>query len=236
MRIGVTDCFNEDKYQQYVDWTHATDAGVEIVRLAWTEQNADAVGSLDGLVLTGGGDVHPRFSGMDGSLDGLAGVDERRDEFELDVIDRALTAERPVLGVCRGMQIMNVALGGTLVRDLEAAGYRNHRSVPEQKTEHGISVIPHTLLQTLAGVPVVRVNSSHHQAVDELGRGLMRAAVSEEGVTEAAEWALKDRMPFLLLVQWHPERTPDHPLSRNIVSLFLREVQMTHEQHTDTTY
>ncbi len=236
MRIGVTDCSNEDKYQQYVDWLRAAEPGVEIVKLAWTGQNADIAGTLDGLVLTGGGDVHPRLYGADGTLEGLGGVDERRDEFELDLIDRVLTTERPILGVCRGMQIMNVALGGTLVRDLEAAGYRNHRSTAEQKTEHGISVVPHTLLHVLAGSSAVRVNSSHHQAVEELGRGLIRAAVSEEGVTEAAEWALKDRMPFLLLVQWHPERTMDHPLSQKIVTLFLREVQITHEQQSDTTH
>ncbi len=236
MRIGITECFKEDSFGKYIVWVHAVDPGVELVRLSWTEKNAGRMSELDGLLLTGGGDVHPRFYQADASADGLSGVDDRRDEFEFDVIERALQAGKPVLGVCRGMQVMNVYLGGTLVRDLESAGYRNHRSTPGQQMIHSISIVPHSMLHALAGATTADVVSSHHQAVDEPGRGLVRTAVSDDGVAEAAEWAMKDGAPFLLLVQWHPERSPEHPLSGTIARQFLREVRITHEQYANTKH
>jgi len=230
VRIGITDCFKEDKFQKYVEWIHGVDPSVEPVRLSWNLKNAERVDELDGVVFTGGGDVHPKYYAGNGSLEGLGGVDERRDEFEFAVTDRALESDRPILGVCRGMQMVNVYLGGTLVRDLVSAGYGDHTSAADRITQHALSVTPRMLLHALTGADAVQVNSYHHQAVEELGHGLVRAAVSPDGVAEAAEWALKDRMPFLLLVQWHPERSPETELSMKLMLMFLREVQMTHER------
>jgi putative glutamine amidotransferase len=224
MKIGITDTLSGDKFEQYVAWIRSAQDDAEIVRLSHVEENAAVAGSLDGLVLSGGGDIHPRWHNRADLLPLTNGVDERRDEFEFDVIDRALDADRPILGVCRGMQVMNVALGGSLITDLATDGYREHRGPGPSPMTHPLAIVPHTMVHALAGAAEATVNSFHHQAADALGSGLIRSAVSADGVTEAAEWAMKDSMPFLLLVQWHPERAAAEPLSQNIVKLFLREV------------
>jgi putative glutamine amidotransferase len=224
VRIGITDTLNGDKYPQYVAWVRGAQPDAEIVQLSHAAANAAEVEALDGIVLTGGGDIHPKFYDRPDHLPLVKGVDESRDAFELDVISRALTADLPILGVCRGMQVMNVALGGTIVPDLPTDGYKEHRGAEGTTLTHPLEVVPHTLVHMLAGAARATVNSFHHQAVDALGRGLIRAGLSPDGVTEAAEWAIKDNMPFLLLVQWHPERAPGDALSKNIISMFVREV------------
>jgi putative glutamine amidotransferase len=130
------------------------------------------------------------------------------------------------------MQVMNVALGGTLVVDLPTDGFMEHRSRTAEPLSHPLAVVPHTLLHALAGTTGANVNSFHHQAVDVLGQGLVRSAISSDGVTEAAEWAIKDGMSFLLLVQWHPERAPGDALSQNIMKMFLREVRIVHSDYS----
>jgi putative glutamine amidotransferase len=125
--------------------------------------------------------------------------------------------------------LKNVALGGTLIPDLLSLGFNDHTQRNSQENRHAMRVVPHTMLDVLTGRSEQAVNSIHHQAIDQLGRGLMVSAVSPDGVIEAAEWALKDRMPFLLLVQWHPERMKDfdNPYVRNIAEYFLHEVRQS---------
>jgi len=225
MRIGITDCFKEDNYQAYVDWITGSSRQAEVVKLSYVQNTPPPVAALDGLVLTGGGDVHPKHYGMEKQLGQMENVNEQRDEFEFDVIEAALDAEIPVFGICRGMQVMNVFLGGTLIADLETEGYDRHTASQTTATEHRISIHPYSLLGEIAANSEVSVNSYHHQAVGHLGRGLMAAATSSDGVIEAAEWALKERMPFLMLVQWHPERSRQDAFSKALAAVFLREVE-----------
>ena len=225
--LGVTDIpGREDKFSTYLEWLHRADPALRIVRLSQETRNARAVSEVDGLVLTGGGDVDPDLYGKPELRMSARGVDRRRDDFELETIEMALEAEIPILGICRGMQVMNVCLGGTLIHDLPSEGYEAHTNTDGQTQEHLIRPLPHSMLHALLGSGEVIVNSSHHQAVDDLGRGLMGSARSGDGVIEAAEWAMKEGMPYLLLVQWHPERMKDfkHPGSGNVVYSFLREV------------
>ena len=232
MKVGITDTLNEDKFDAYVRWMAGVDGGCDVIRLSHREGTGSLVEDLDGLLLSGGGDVHPGRFGREDALALCSGVDEGRDGFELDVIERALKAELPLLGVCRGMQVMNVALGGSLVPDLETDGFKVHKSPAPESLVHPLAVVPHSLVHALAGTVETEVNSFHHQAVNDLGRGLVRAAMSPDGVTEAAEWAIKDGMSFLLLVQWHPERAPGDALSQNIMKLFLREVHHYESDHS----
>ncbi|MBI3004648.1 MAG: gamma-glutamyl-gamma-aminobutyrate hydrolase family protein [Ignavibacteriales bacterium] len=225
MRIGITDCLKEDKYNLYVRWITNIEPEVEIAKLSQREKNVVDVSELDGLLLTGGGDVHPRFYGMEKHLSKTEGVDEARDAFELEIIDKALDNDIPVFGICRGMQLMNVYLGGELILDLESEGFEKHRSVKDAENVHSLTIHPHSLLREITSSAEIMVNSSHHQSVKKLGRGLMATALSPDGVTEAAEWTLKEGMPFLTLVQWHPERMIDDSVSKNLASMFLREVQ-----------
>lgn len=171
---------------------------------------AKAARSLDGLLLTGGGDVHPRFYGAEpGDL--LREVDEVRDAAELALVRWAAEAGRPLLAICRGLQVVNVALGGTLYQDLPSERPSEVRhddtEVAPGRLAHDLRLAPQgPLAAWFPGPP--RVNSYHHQAVRDLAEGLRPLAWAPDAVLEALD--LPDH-PFLLGVQWHPERLPDRP-------------------------
>jgi putative glutamine amidotransferase len=229
MRVGITDTLKEDKFERYVRWIRSAGDCIEIEKLSCKLNNAEDIEKLDGLFLSGGG------YGKGNQLDKTNGIDEERDEFEFAVIERALDAEMPILGICRGMQVMNVYLGGSLVIDLVSEGFHDHTSPSTSRaTKHEVAVIPHSLLHALTGAMETKVNSFHHQSIHQLGKGLMCSAISPDNVVESAEWMMKDNMPFLMLVQWHPERMMNTFLSQKLASLFLREVQYT--QSTKKNY
>jgi putative glutamine amidotransferase len=233
VRIGVADTLSPaHKLERYLEWLRRRDPAVEFVVLSYQLGNASEIGKVDGLLMTGGGDIHPAYYGMDVELDRVEGVDERRDVFEFDLVDRALDADLPVLGICRGMQLVNVYLGGSLIVDLPSAGHAGHASAGDDEKYHEVAVAPPSLLGEMTGAENLMVNSSHHQAIGRLGNGLVVSAVSPDGVTESAEWILRDRMPFLLLVQWHPERMKDVgcPAVRSIADGFLKEVKHSMER------
>lgn len=238
MRIGITDTMgSKQKFDNYTNWIHRFDPGIESVTLSYRKQNANEMSKVDGLLLTGGGDVHPRYYGMAGEVARVNERDERRDEFEFELIERALDTDLPILGICRGMQVMNVYLGGSLILDLSSSGYENHSPKEGYDSEHIIQVETPSMLGAITGATELTVNSSHHQAVDRLGDGLIPSATSADGVIEAAEWILKDRMPFLMLVQWHPERMkdPQNPASKTIAKRFLEEIQYSKNKNASST-
>lgn len=154
--------------------------------------------SFDGLLLTGGGDVEPQHYGQPDR--GCVLLDPERDGAELALARAYLAAGKPILGICRGMQVLNVVLGGTLVQDLGEALNPFHRRLEADKV-HPIRTVESSLLHTLYG-PLFHVNSAHHQAADTPGRGVLISARSEGGVAEALELPGKP----VLGVQFHPER------------------------------
>lgn len=238
MKIGVTDCLREDKLQLYFHWIRRVEPTVEIEKLSSVNGNIAALERVDGLLLTGGGDVDPEFYGRNNLRDKAKDISKERDKFEFEVIRRALEADMPILGVCRGMQVMNVALGGTLHVDLKSDGFEGHSSTGSAGAKHSIAIEPNSLLSGLAGGLEQTVNSFHHQAVDGLGKGLVKTAESPDGVIEAAEWSSKEGMSFMMLVQWHPERRIDgnDVFSTNLAKIFLREVEYSTTNKTaDTT-
>jgi putative glutamine amidotransferase len=168
---------------------------------------------LDGLLLIGGDDVDPAIYGE--AAHPKSKWTRVRDDFELAAIHAALERDLPLLAICRGQQVLNVALGGTLVQDipdqLPQAGVHKLKGVPRWQTAHEVDVAPGTRLRAIVGRDVLAVNSFHHQAVREVGRGLRVSARSRDGVIEAIE--LPDRR-FVVGVQWHPEamwnQEPDH--------------------------
>lgn len=153
--------------------------------------------SCDALVLCGGGDLDPALFGQENR--GSHPPDRERDRAELALAEAYLTWERPILGICRGMQVLNVCLGGTLVQDLPPARLECHQGAED--VYHPIRCRPGSRLEELLGSCVV-VNSAHHQAVDRLGRGLTAVAWAEEDVVEGLEHSA---LP-VLGVQFHPER------------------------------
>jgi len=171
-------------------------------------------GLLDGVVLVGGGDVVP--GRYDQAPDpATAGTSDDRDRLELDLLERALADGLPVLAVCRGLQILNVALGGDLVQHLpRLTGSEAHQPEPGAFAPVVVHTERGSHVHRLCGERV-EVRCSHHQAVDRLGRGLRVTARSEDGVIEAAEL---DGQAFVVGVQWHPEEPGDVRLFEGLVT------------------
>ncbi|MCU0453092.1 MAG: gamma-glutamyl-gamma-aminobutyrate hydrolase family protein [Bacteroidetes bacterium] len=222
LRIGITDDHRTpSKVDEYRAWLRGLDADLDLQLLSTRAEHQVRVEDLDGVLLTGGGDVHPKFYGRDDLLDRTEGVVLERDIFEMRLIEQVLERNLPMLAVCRGVQVLNVALGGSLHHDLASLGFNDHRG----PGEHPLHVDPHAMLFFAAGARETPVNTSHHQALDRLGNGLQATGFAPDGVIEAVEWSSKEGMPFLMGVQWHPERLPDHLLSRNLAGLFLKDVR-----------
>lgn len=191
-------------------------------------------GSFDALVLGGGVDVDPARYGAEARPDANVEVDAERDAIDFSLLDEALRARRPVLGICRGLQVINVALGGTLVQDLplELPSEVVHQNGDEEKTrlDHRVRIAPGTRLAAIAGTGEVAVNSRHHQAIARLAPGLAVSATAEDGVPEAVE---APRESWLVAVQWHPENLVGDPVSRGLFSEFVRAARQVAEPPRD---
>ena len=220
-RIGITT--SDTNFQNYPNWIAGE--GVEIIQLSYTEKNTQDFDSCDGFVLTGGIDVHPQFyQNTRVDYPNTTVFNESRDHFEIQVFEFARQKNKPVLAICRGMQLVNIALGGNLIQDLQENGFTNHRKGPDGDREHKIDVEPGTLLAQISGVQHGFVNSAHHQGLDQIADELKVSAFSEDGVVEAIEYKDSNK-PFLLAVQWHPERmqipASNLAFSQNIRSAFM---------------
>jgi putative glutamine amidotransferase len=174
-----------------------------------SESPRKLLGELDGLVLTGGGDIDPVLYGEE-RHPAVDDAEPGRDEFEIDLARRAMAADLPLLAICRGAQVLNVAAGGTLVQDIPSAvtSTLSHSIVePKSAEAHAIQVTPGSRLERALGALVdsshtCRVNSRHHQSVGRVGAGLVPSATAPDGVVEAIE---KPNGEFCVGVQWHPE-------------------------------
>ena len=220
-RIGVTT--SDTNFQNYPNWISGE--GVEVVLLSYEQKNTQDFDSCDGFVMTGGIDVQPAFYQNDRvDYPNTTVFNESRDLFEMQVFEYARQQNKPVLAICRGLQLVNIALGGNLIQDLQENGFTNHRKGPDGDREHKIEVKPGTLLAQIAGVQHGFVNSAHHQGADQIADGLQVSAFSEDGVVEAIEYKEANK-PFLLAVQWHPERmqipSSNLAFSQNIRSAFI---------------
>ncbi len=193
---------------------------------------AECVRRVDGVMLTGGEDVEPRIylPRIDPRLRAKARVTPdggRRDLREILLINEVLRQRKPLLAICRGHQAVNVALGGTLFVDLptQVPGCLNHRQM-EKRLEivHEVQLTGDSLLAKITGKPTLGVNSTHHQAVAKVAPLLRVVASSPDGIVEGMELKPEqaDRLPFLMTVQFHPERLVDrYPEHRAIFRAFV---------------
>jgi putative glutamine amidotransferase len=234
MKIGITDC--GDKHPIYEKWILSQNSLVgtphlEVIKLGYKFNNLHEIEQCDGIVLTGGEDVHPSLYNRPEflSLCNPNFMDERRDEFEWKVCEHVFNKQIPVLGICRGLQLVNVFLGGTLIPDIPTAGKENHSKYYEgQDRYHNIEILHDSELSKITNIVFGDVNSAHHQSADIIAKPLKINALSDDRVVEGLEFDFADSIGFdfahptepysvaersrshrnhyLMLVQWHPER------------------------------
>ncbi len=179
---------------------------------------------VDGILLAGGGDVDPVFFGEE-PLPDTGVITPERDLFEIALVRRALHAGRPVLGICRGMQVLNIAAGGDIHQDVSRAGARikHYQEAPRWHPTHRLQVRHGSLLARTLGDGALRVNSLHHQAVRRLAPGLSVSARAEDGIIEAIEG---NGPAFVLGVQFHPEAMYERqPLFLNLFAALVGAAQ-----------
>ena len=200
--------------QNYVDQVAA--AGGIPVLLPPVPGAGGVVGRLDGLVISGGPDVEPGRYGQEPGPRTTV-VRPGRDEAEFALFRAALEAGTPVLGICRGMQLMNVALGGTLIQHLpDVVGHDGHSPTPGTMGKHSITVGESSCLAAIVGSGPAIVPTHHHQGIDKLGAGLVATAWADDGTIEAVELEPSGHR-FAVAVQWHPEAASELNLFRALV-------------------
>jgi putative glutamine amidotransferase len=181
-----------------------------------------------GLLLTCGEDINPVYYGKLNELSKCEDINNYRDSLELALINRALLVRMPVFGICRGEQILNVVLGGTLLTDIPAdAGTQIAHRCPQGLADcfHSVKIDTLSDLYQLTGIENGIVNSSHHQAIDVVAPDMKITAFSENGVAEAIEREFPLGKSFIMGVQWHPERLDKNPgLSKPLADNFLEQV------------
>lgn len=227
MIIGITDPMcDEATYARYDAFIRRWIPDAQTQILSCVTGTFAEITRCEAVVLSGGGDVHPKFYSRDEDAGLAKDVRVLRDLFEFDIIHEALERNLPMMGICRGAQVFNVAMGGTLIVDIERAGFASHREADGPDRLHGVVVEADSILHGIVGRAKGMINTSHHQAVDKVGTGLRVAARAEDGIIEGLEWADPSGKPYVMLVQWHPERMEEASSSfaRSLVERLAFEV------------
>ena len=241
-KIGIS--FTRTNFKYYWNWISAEDLhdDLELVELSFEKNNTEDIITCDAFILTGGVDVHPSFYG--GKIDyenSPAEYEPDRDLFEAKVYHYSQLNNLPLLGICRGMQLVNVLQGGKLIQDLDNGNERHRKE--EADKEHTIITGTDSLLYGIAGSAKGFVNSAHHQAIDPnaLGKNLKvnafdddytapKVSTGQEKIIEGLEFNDKTNKAFMLCVQWHPERMKgkeQNPFSENLKKKFLSATRET---------
>lgn len=229
MKIGISKASGSPNYAKYEEWLRTADSLVECIDLSLLpiNQATEILTTCSGLLLTGGPDVHPARYGKESEL-ARCHTDAERDELEFTLYAKAKELKMPVLAVCRGAQLVNVAEGGTLIIDIpsDTNATNEHARIEDIDAEHHLFVESGSIITKISGELEGVVNSAHHQVVERPGEGLRVSAKSDDGINEAIEWNDFAGKPFLLGVQWHPERMNyASPFSLPIAKHFLFEAE-----------
>ena len=231
-KIGIS--YTRSHFKNYWNWftTNDLEDDIELIELNFEEDNTEDIYKCDGFVLTGGVDVHPSFYNGEKNYNNSPGSFEpERDVFEEKIYRYSQLNNLPVLGICRGMQLINVLEGGKLIQDLDNGNARHKKE--ELDKEHTIIAENDSLLHQIAGSFTGNVNSAHHQAIDPDAIGdnlVVNAYENDEKIIEGLEFKDKTNRAFMLCVQWHPERIKgkeENPFSENLKKQFLSAVRKT---------
>lgn len=221
--IGISE---GSKYHNYENWIKDA-PGMEIIKLSYHLDNIDEIDRCDGIILTGGGDINSTLYNRPDFLIYIDAndVDNKRDEFEWKIMQQVSLKQKPLLGICRGLQFANVYFGGILIPDIPSFGKFNHSKFKgDIDRYHAVNIDPNSQLYQITGEENGVINSAHHQSVNIPGAGLVANAMSPDGIIEGMEWKEKEGKAYMMLVQWHPERmkNQDCALSKKIKESFLK--------------
>lgn len=228
--IGITQNYDENAMSYSLARTYVESvkkAGGLPVLLTYVKEEdlEELVQNLDGIVFSGGPDLEPALYSEE-PVPALGGIAPTRDNFEMALAKAVISAGKPILGICRGCQLMNVACGGTLYQDLpsqykEGDLLKHVQSAPRWHGSHSVELVPGTkLAECFPGETNIRVNSYHHQAIKDLAPGWKVSAKAPDGIIEAAE---SIEYPFLMAIQWHPETFYDF---NNFDSVFKKFIEV----------
>lgn len=225
--IAISYISGDPAESNYVNWLKKYDPEVNLyIMNQLPEDSVSLVMELaTGLLLTGGEDVYPGHYGQSEDTVKCGTINHARDSLEFRLIDLAMQQRLPVLGICRGQQILNVAMGGSLIVDIptEIDTRVYHRCYDWETCAHDVMILPGNVLSNISGLEKGNVNSNHHQAVKILAGELKVLAIANDGIVESIGWSDPEGKPWLLGVQWHPERMEaENPLSSAIANEFLK--------------
>lgn len=194
----------------YREWLLSGDSSLDLVDLSTAPDPILALQECDALLLTGGVDIYPGRYGREDEVALCGEIDVERDALELSLIERAQELQMPVLAICRGLQLMNVALGGTLFADFPSQAPSAIVHTKDETTQvdarHDVEVVVGSLLHKIVRTREGIINSAHHQSARDIAEPLRVTARATDGIVEALEWKEPTGKAFLLAVQWHPER------------------------------
>jgi putative glutamine amidotransferase len=221
--IGITLCENNfDLYEKWLKFFN-----IEYIVLDYNNNDAyTAFQNVNGLILSGGIDIYPELYNDWETKEDVGKYNTFRDGFEYKLIEESISKNIPILGICRGCQLLNVYFNGSLIYDIPSIRNVNHEKIGKDIMRwHDINIFNDTLLRNIVGSNAGNVTSSHHQSVDRIGEGLTVNAKSLDGIVEGIEYRDRNEKPFLLGVQWHPERFDDFnsPFSKNLLLSFFKE-------------
>ncbi len=216
-------------YDTYREWLLEADSSIQFVNLYELTHSeiTEKLKEVDGIVVTGGEDIHPLWYNRPKDTIICNTIDRRRDTLDISIIKTAAAENIPLLGICRGMQAMNVALQGSLYADLpeQFSEKTAHRNPPFKDTLHPVTINQASLLHLIAETNEATVISNHHQGVRKTAPELRAVAFSEDGLAEALEWKQPTGKNFFLGVQFHPERNSSGVIPPKLAGYFVREVQ-----------
>ncbi|MCK5742186.1 MAG: gamma-glutamyl-gamma-aminobutyrate hydrolase family protein [Chlorobi bacterium] len=230
VKVALSKGSGSAHYNNYSQWLKKINPEIEYIDLYNLPADSALIimNECSGLVLTGGPDVHPgEYNRAEDTA--RCSIDVYRDTLEFQLIDIAKAKKLPILGICRGEQILNVAYGKNLVVDIPedwVDSFVTHRCEDSDNCFHDIYVAPTSQLAKICGQNLGSVNTNHHQAVKDLADVFVACAWSQDGIIEAFEWKNPEGKPFLMAVQWHPERLDfNSPFSAPIGKAFIDAVK-----------
>lgn len=215
----------------YTQWLLRNDAQLNTINLYGMriDSATKALANCQGLLLTGGEDVYPGYYLKESDTSRCGMFDHYRDSLEMSLINYAIQHKIPIMGICRGEQIINVALGGSLIIDIPHDFDTTviHRQNDWQRCFHPVNAVQGSLLVEISGADRDNVTSNHHQAIDLLAKELFICAYADDSLPEAVSWKNPEGKGYLFAVQWHPERMKSgSPFSDPLAQQFLKEAAL----------